>query len=572
MPNSEEFSNGQTITKDTGTGEDWCLWILAKDAQENVSLKKSENFYLDNETPTAPIIEESIPNAGESKEDITVTISSSQSPSGIAKYQYTLDSGRTWNDLDEQNQITFSETGIYSIIARAINNVGTIGKQSQRHTITINKEEPIIPAPEIKVEFIPNENETYQKEQSTQVVIESKDKISNLKYLWSTKEEGIEAEEITQKFNNKQTIIKDTDSGTWYLWILAQDENGEKVVQRSGAFNLDNEIPSKPNVIKEEQENEAKVTLKISGSTALSGIARYQYSLNNETTWNDLEIGEDLVLNNIGNYTVQVRAISNVDIAGEIAETEDIIVATKKPIILITPNGNPKYQTKQNAKIDVISTINIKQDSLKYIWSKQEEGITELDFEEETNEIESFSNGETISKAEENGIYYIWVYAENEEGESTIQRSNAFYLDSDSPTIENVEEGKIYKEEVTPIIKDETSKIDIKVTKDGEEYNYKLGDAITEDGKYYIVVTDEAGNETKVTFRINTKPEPQKPTEPSTPTEPPTEKPTEKPPVDNTIANVPIPNAGKHTGIFIAIIVLTIIAIITFIKWKKQKI
>lgn len=568
MPNSEEFSNGQTITKDTGTGEDWCLWILAKDAQENVSLKKSESFYLDNETPTAPIIEESIPNAGESKEDITVTISSSQSSSGIAKYQYTLDSGRTWNDLDEQNQITFSETGIYSIIARAINNVGTIGEQSQRHTITINKEEPIIPAPEIKVEFIPNENETYQKEQSTQVVIESKDKISNLKYLWSTKEEGIEAEEITQKFNNKQTIIKDTDSGTWYLWILAQDENGEKVVQRSGAFNLDNEIPSKPNVIKEEQENEAKVTLKISGSTALSGIARYQYSLNNETTWNDLEIGEDLVLNNIGNYTVQVRAISNVDIAGEIAETEDIIVATKKPIILITPNGNPKYQTKQNAKIDVISTINIKQDSLKYIWSKQEEGITELDFEEETNEIESFSNGETISKAEENGIYYIWVYAENEEGESTIQRSNAFYLDSDSPTIENVEDGKIYKEEVTPIIKDETSKIDIKVTKDGEEYNYKLGDAITEDGKYYIVVTDEAGNETKVTFRINTKPEPQKPTEPSTPTEPPTEK----PPVDNTIANVPIPNAGKHTGIFIAIIVLTIIAIITFIKWKKQKI
>ena len=117
MPDSEEFENGQTITKNTDSGDDWYLWILAKDEQANTSLVRSERFCLDNETPTAPTIRASIPNGAASRQDVTANITGSQSPSGIQKYQYTLDNGITWNDLNISNNITFDKTGTYTIIA-----------------------------------------------------------------------------------------------------------------------------------------------------------------------------------------------------------------------------------------------------------------------------------------------------------------------------------------------------------------------------------------------------------------------------------------------------------------------
>ncbi len=63
---------------------------------------------------------------------ITFNISGSSSPSGIAKYQYSLNNGEKWIDVNIGETVTLDITGVYSIIARAVNNVGTEGEITKR--------------------------------------------------------------------------------------------------------------------------------------------------------------------------------------------------------------------------------------------------------------------------------------------------------------------------------------------------------------------------------------------------------------------------------------------------------
>ena len=88
-------------------------------------LQRSGAFYLDNEIPEAPIVTKDVDTE---KDLVNINISGSSSPSGIAKYQYSLDNGKTWNDLEKGKTLVLNEIGDYEFLARAVNNVGTEGK------------------------------------------------------------------------------------------------------------------------------------------------------------------------------------------------------------------------------------------------------------------------------------------------------------------------------------------------------------------------------------------------------------------------------------------------------------
>src|SRR5690606_41179303 len=68
-------------------------------------------------------------------------------------------------------------------------------------------------------------------------------------------------------------------------------------------------------------------------------------------------------------------------------------------------------------------------------------------------------------------------------------------IDKTVPVVEGVEDGAYYREEVTPTFNEGTA------TLNGEPY--VSGTPITEEGEYELVVTDEAGNKTTVTFTID---------------------------------------------------------------------
>ena len=75
-------------------------------------------------------------------------------------------------------------------------------------------------------------------------------------------------------------------------------------------------------------------------------------------------------------------------------------------------------------------------------------------------------------------------------------------VDGTAPTLKlnGVENGGITKDGVKLTNVSETA--ELKVFKDGKEIKYKLGDEITEVGKYKATVTDECGNQTTYEFEI----------------------------------------------------------------------
>ena len=72
---STTFTSGKAITKNTGTGSNWYLWILAKDNAGNKTIKRSNAFYLDNTAPTASVS----PTAPVAKNKVTITLKDAHS-------------------------------------------------------------------------------------------------------------------------------------------------------------------------------------------------------------------------------------------------------------------------------------------------------------------------------------------------------------------------------------------------------------------------------------------------------------------------------------------------------------
>ena len=96
----------------------------------------------------------------------------------------------------------------------------------------------------------------------------------------------------------------------------------------------------------------------------------------------------------------------------------------------------------------------------------------------------------------ESGTYEVSVIAGGKTETFTVT------VDATAPsvTLTGVENGGETKEAV--IINDLSENADVKVTKDGEEIAYNLGDEITEPGEYKVTVTDEIGNTAEYNFTI----------------------------------------------------------------------
>ena len=130
---------------------------------------------------------------------------------------------------------------------------------------------------------------------------------------------------------------------------------------------------------------------------------------------------------------------------------------------------------------------------------------TEVEFSWEDDAIVTVTkNGEKIeyksgAKLTEDGDYTITF--ENHDGHKTVY---TFTIDTVAPTI-SVEGAKAEGATNTNVsVAFEGEGITATLEKDGTEVSdYASGTVISEDGKYTVIVTDEAGNETKTSFEID---------------------------------------------------------------------
>ena len=331
-------------------------------------------------------------------------------------------------------------------------------------------------------------------------------------------------EEIVENFQN-ETYIE--EEGVYKL--TAKDKAGNET---SISFMIDYTIPEIDIAIDNIDSKNVEVTLNLednlSGIDILkvaSGEQDISYFENNGGQINIIKnglsaIGKINVTEN-GKYTAYVR-----DLAGnakiEVFEITGIKDEEPEPepepdIDTIPPTISFEKQVLQDEK-SINLTINVEDLSSQIKIVKMESGQKDINYFENNgtklDAKEEDKKATAVVNITENGDYTI--YAEDEAGNKTIQTVNITEIkeeepnpeppsDTTPPVIIGVEDGRTYKNYVTPEISDENLKT-ITLIKDGKTVeSYENGDQIKENGEYTLIATDEAGNETKVSFTIEIK-------------------------------------------------------------------
>ncbi|MCI9413028.1 MAG: hypothetical protein HFJ31_00710, partial [Clostridia bacterium] len=497
------FINKEKISNNTATGNDWYLWVVAKDMLGNERYARSEAFYLDNTPPTTPVITSNVVNNEYTNKDVSISIGGSTALSGITKYEYTLNDGGTWTSINDV--LTITEDGIYKIKARATSGTGLISELSEEYIIKIDKTPPMVKGieegkkynlviPEITdqneitavlnkdgeemaytidsenrgdainetgnytltvmdevgnqtvIHFVidadppvititPNGNTNYQTSQSTTINITDASNIdaTSLKYIWA---QGVEYvteymfEEGATAFSNGDTITKNDGNGRYNLLIMAKDEFGNVALFKSELFSIENEKPTPP-IIHSNIGNggitNQTVRITINGSTSYSGIKKYQYSLDDGTTWNDIAEGEEISFTESKEYHLIARAVNNLDVIGDTSEEYIVTISTAVPNITFIPNGNKVYKKQHTTQIQVRHTNEVNQESFKYVWSQSETAPEDSEF------VDQFYVQSDLIKDTDSGVWYLWAKATDNLGNTAVTRSEAFYLDNEKP-------------------------------------------------------------------------------------------------------------------------------------------
>lgn len=96
------------------------------------------------------------------------------------------------------------------------------------------------------------------------------------------------------------------------------------------------------------------------------------------------------------------------------------------PTVTFSVNGSSTYVANATTIVNIEDISGV--ETLKYQWTDSSTAPSESTF------TLAFTSGETLTLSSENGQWYLWIYASDTLGNSTIVGSNAFLLDSLSPT------------------------------------------------------------------------------------------------------------------------------------------
>ena len=241
------FNSGDTLRKSTDSGI-WYLWIYAEDATQNSRTICSNAFYLDNELPTISFEEEGDSTASTTK-SVVVTVTDSYSGVNDSSLKYLWSPNDTQPQESEfTNDFTNGQSiegtglnGTYYLWILAKDNTGNTRIEKTDATFNFDTQAPT-------VTFNPERNNTWAQQQSSTVTVtdtNSNVDESSLKYQWLTTTSRPTEQSFTNTFTNNEQIVNNTDTGKYYLWILAKDNLGNTIIDRSDdTFWLDNTDPN----------------------------------------------------------------------------------------------------------------------------------------------------------------------------------------------------------------------------------------------------------------------------------------------------------------------------------------
>ncbi|MDD4719017.1 MAG: hypothetical protein PHY00_04280 [Bacilli bacterium] len=199
-----------------------------------------------------------------------------------------------------------------------------------------------------------------------------------------------------------------------------------------------------------------------------------------------------------GEYTIRYVATDkagnrNDDPKYTNSTVKTIIVDATDPVAKFSPNGTENWV---NYRVDFTVSTDDFGSGIKVAKTKWK--ATQPEISEFATGLES---SHTVPKEYTNEECYLWVYLEDYVGNWSITSSNAFKIDRVEPKITGVENGGIYKDEVTINIEEDRI---ASITVNEEEISLGTNNQyiFTEEKQYNIVVRDVAGNESIVNFEI----------------------------------------------------------------------
>ena len=191
-------------------------------------------------------------------------------------------------------------------------------------------------------------------------------------------------------------------------------------------------------------------------------------------------------------YTNALRAVEKAE--GSLAEVD---VDTARDLVNRVTNQNQKNELTE--RLDIIEEAIDAIELVETLEKMVEEATEREDIEDS---IDYRKDEEIIQKVD--------ALRNEEVQESLLDRLQILSRildDNDAPTYEGVEDNEITNEDVSLTYSDKDEETDtenevtVKVTLNGEEIEFK--EPFTEEGKYKVLLTDEAFNETEITFTID---------------------------------------------------------------------
>ena len=381
---------------------------------------------IDTTKPTKPVI--TSPNGGDwTNQDVVVTVTSTDEPSGIDHYEWYENGTWTTEGLtttDEVGTITFTDNMDETVRFRAVDKAGNISEEAT----TVVKIDKTLP----KVTLSPNGG-NYTMPTSGNATIkttltaadEGGSTLNTLQYAWSTSN-STEPTSGWTAFTSGSTVSK-TDisaAGTYYLWTKVTDKAGNRAtsIKTSNAFNVGanttaaNQITLTPDK-----------TAWTNGNVIVTVTYGSNLTQNRKAGFRSADTANATSVTVTGNGTVYAEAT---DIAGnKVTKTLDIGNIDKTlPKVTLSPNGGNykilsgnttvQVSTKLTAADEGGSTLN----TLQYAWSTS-------NTTEPTSGWTTFTNGGTITTGLSGGKNYLWLKVTDKAGNrAEIKVSNAFVV------------------------------------------------------------------------------------------------------------------------------------------------
>lgn len=430
--------------------------------------------------------------------DVTFTISGSSAPSGIAKYQYSANSGASWSDLTISGgsaSLTVSDNSTTadgtSYIFRAVSNSGTEGTASAPITVKIDKTEPTITASGNTGNYLQNDTVTVSVNTGFSGV--AKVEVS---------EDGGEAQDITQSYADGYAV---TENGTYTFTVT----NGAGVTATS-SITYDKLDQTKPVVSLDthgytsDEWTNGDVTLSVSDTSAALGDTKFVYKAGDgewQAYTDAVTVSEDT------NGTVySFRAISA---SGVESETVSVTVKIDKTApdgdITIEENSVKKFIHdvtfglffKENVEVAITGT-----DSGSGVQTIEYHRSAKVLTEEQVAALTDWTAyagaiSETAQDAEQ-FVYYVRIT--DNAGNTICFASNGATFDLTKPVITGIADGADYY--TTQSVQATDTNL-ASVTLNGKEVGTAFTLAGNTETEYVIVAADKVGNETTVTVTMH---------------------------------------------------------------------